>query len=103
MSFTDEPYFERGGERAFVDADKLIFPLVLRTWQPGDKFIPLGMKFFKKLSDFFIDNKIPLVEKGNIPILINGNGDVIWLGGMRQDERYKVMPFTKKVAIFSLK
>ena len=103
MSFTDEPYFERGSERAFVDADKLIFPLVLRTWQSGDKFIPLGMKFFKKLSDFFIDNKIPLVEKGSIPILINGNGEVIWLGGMRQDERYKVTPSTKKVAIFSLK
>lgn len=103
MSFSDDPYFERSSERAFVDADKLMFPLVVRPWQSGDKFIPLGMKSFKKLSDFFIDEKIPLVEKADVPILINGNGEIIWLGGMRQDDRYKVTPTTKKVAIFDLK
>ncbi|MEJ2904481.1 tRNA lysidine(34) synthetase TilS [Pedobacter panaciterrae] len=103
MSFIDEPYFEKSTKRAFVDADKLMFPLVVRTWQSGDKFMPLGMKFFKNLSDFFIDEKIPLAEKAGVPILINGNGEIIWLGGMRQDDRYKVTSATKKVAIFDLK
>lgn len=103
MSFNDEPYFERNTHKAFIDADKLLYPLVVRPWQSGDKFMPLGMKTYKKLSDFFIDEKVPLVEKDNVPVLINGNGEVIWLGGMRQDDRYKVTSATKKVAIFDLK
>jgi len=103
MSFNDEPYFERNTHKAFIDADKLLYPLVVRGWQSGDKFMPLGMKTYKKLSDFFIDEKVPLVEKDNVPVLVNGNGEVIWLGGMRQDDRYKVTSTTKKVAIFDLK
>lgn len=103
MSFNDKPYFEKNTHKAFIDADKLLYPLVVRAWQSGDKFIPLGMKTYKKLSDFFIDEKVPLVEKNNIPVLINGNGEVIWLGGMRQDDRYKVTSTTQKVAVFDLK
>lgn len=103
MSFNDEPYFEKNTHKAFIDADKLLYPLVVRGWQSGDKFMPLGMKTYKKLSDFFIDEKVPLVEKDNVPVLVNGNGEVIWLGGMRQDDRYKVTSTTKKVAIFDLK
>ena len=88
---------------AFVDADRLIFPLIIRQWQEGDRFMPLGMKNYKKLSDFFIDQKIPLPQKEAIPILINGNGEVIWVVGLRQDNRYKVTATTKKVAIFEQK
>ena len=85
---------------AFIDADQLIFPLVIRFKQDGDKFMPLGMKHFKKLSDFFIDQKVPLPDKAKIPLLINGNGQIIWVVGYRQDNRYKVKATTKKVAIF---
>jgi len=89
-------------DKAFVDADKLIFPLVLRFKQDGDRFMPLGMRHFKKLSDFLIDRKVPLPDKHKIPLLINGNGEMIWVGGLRQDNRYKVSITTKKVAIFEL-
>lgn len=95
--------FEKDRDKAFVDADRLIFPLVLRNWQQGDRFMPLGMRNFKKLSDFFIDQKVPLPEKENIPILINGNGEIVWIAGLRQDNRYKVTGSTKKVAIFEQK
>jgi tRNA(Ile)-lysidine synthase len=87
---------------AYVDFDKLAYPLVLRFWQQGDSFMPLGMHNFKKLSDFFINQKIPLPNKQNIPILVNGNGEIIWIAGLRQDERYKVNATTKKVAIFEM-
>jgi tRNA(Ile)-lysidine synthase len=87
---------------ASIDADLLIYPLTLRAWEQGDYFYPLGMKNGKKLSDFFVDQKIPLHEKSEIPLLINGNGDIIWVGGMRPDERYKVSLKTKKVTIFEL-
>jgi tRNA(Ile)-lysidine synthase len=76
--------------------------LVIRFKQDGDKFMPLGMKHFKKISDFLIGQKIPLPNKEKIPLLINGNGEIIWVAGLRQDNRYKVNATTKKVAIFEL-
>jgi tRNA(Ile)-lysidine synthase len=87
---------------ASVDAELLIYPLTIRAWQQSDYFYPLGMKTKKKLSDFFIGEKVPLHEKKQIPLLINGNGDIIWIGGYRPDERYKVSAKTKKVTIFEL-
>lgn len=103
ISYPDQVFFEREAAKAFIDADKLIFPMVIREWQDGDRFMPLGMKNYKKLSDFFIDQKIPLPQKSEIPILINGNGDVVWIVGLRQDNRYKVTATTKKVVIFEQK
>jgi len=103
LSFTAEIKFEANLNRAYVSADKLIFPLVLRNWQNGDKFIPLGMRNPKKVSDYFIDEKVPLHLKSTTPILVNGNGEIVWIAGMRQDNRYKLTTATKKVAIFELK
>ncbi|WP_293788265.1 tRNA lysidine(34) synthetase TilS [uncultured Pedobacter sp.] len=103
LMFTSEVKYEVNLNKAFVDADKLIFPLVLRNWQNGDKFIPLGMRKPKKVSDYFIDEKVPLHLKSVTPILVNGNGEMIWIAGMRQDNRYKLTTATKKVAIFELK
>jgi tRNA(Ile)-lysidine synthase len=60
------------------------------------------MKTRQKLSDFFIHQKVPLHQKGAVPVLVNGNGDIVWLGGYRPDERYKVDKNTKKVTIFEL-
>lgn len=85
-----------------VDTDLLIYPLTLRAWRQGDHFYPLGMRGNKKISDFFIGEKVPLHKKNEIPLLINGNGEVIWVGGYRPDERYKVSKETKKVTIFEL-
>jgi tRNA(Ile)-lysidine synthase len=85
-----------------VDADLLVYPLTVRNWQQSDFFYPLGMKKRKKLSDFFIQEKVPLNQKTTIPLLINRNGDIIWIGGYRPDERYKVNENTKKVTIFEL-
>jgi len=103
ISWADGSDFEKNVNKAFVDTEKLIFPLVLRTWFRGDRFMPLGMKRYKNLSDFFIDQKVPLPQKEHIPILVNGNGDIVWVAGLRQDNRYKVTATTKKVAIFEQK
>jgi tRNA(Ile)-lysidine synthase len=85
-----------------VDSVKLIYPLTVRQWEQGDQFYPLGMKTRKKLSDFFISEKIPLHKKNSLPILVNGNGDIIWIGGYRLSEQYKVGNNTEKVTIFEL-
>ena len=80
----------------FVDATKLGDHLVLRSWRDGDWFIPLGMKTKKKVSDFFIDEKIPLMQKRGIPIL-ESDGLVVWVCGKRLDDRFKITPETKSV------
>jgi tRNA(Ile)-lysidine synthase len=85
-----------------VDSALLQYPLTVRNWQQGDYFHPIGMKTRKKLSDFFIDQKVSLHQKSEIPLLINGNGEIIWIGGYRPDDRYKVTENTKKVTIFEL-
>lgn len=98
----DDLKIEPNANKAFVDFELLIFPLIIRFKQNSDKFMPLGMRNFKKVSDFFIDNKVPLPQKETIPIIVNGNGEIIWIAGFRQDNRYKVTTTTKKMAIFEL-
>lgn len=81
---------------AFFDADLLEFPLVIRKWKKGEYFRPLGMKGYKKLSDFFIDEKKSLPEKEATWLLTSAD-KVVWVIGMRIDDRYKITPETKQV------
>ena len=81
----------------FVDEEKLWFPLVLRRWKHGDKFHPTGMEGkSKKVSKFFKDNKLSLIEKENSWILCSEN-QIVWIVGFRQDERFKIENRTKKI------
>ena len=81
---------------AYLDADKLTFPLSIRKWEPGDKFRPFGMTGMKKISDFLIDIKMPLPNKEHQMVLLSGN-DIIWVVGQRIDDRYSVTDSTKKI------
>ena len=81
---------------ACLDAGMVCFPLTLRKWRPGDSFYPLGMNNSKKLSDFFIDQKLSLREKEQVWILESA-GQIAWIIGHRIDNRYKVTGNTKKV------
>ncbi len=74
---------------ALLDFDKLSFPLKIRKWQAGDKFRPLGMKGFKKISDFLIDEKISRFEKENTHVMLSKD-EIIWVVGHRIDDRFKV-------------
>jgi tRNA(Ile)-lysidine synthase len=86
------------GNAEYIDADRIpASELVLRTWSDGDSFVPLGMKTKKKISDFFVDAKIPIYEKHQIPILETKDGDVVWVCGQRIDDRFKITSDTKRV------
>ena len=86
---------------AKLDFNKLTFPLKLRKWEKGDKFKPLGMQNFKKLSDFFVDEKYSIIDKKNQWILCSNN-HIVWIVGQRIDDRYKIAANTKKTYIAKL-
>ena len=81
---------------AYLDADRVEFPLTARNFRPGDRFVPLGMKGHKKIKNFFIDLKVPSEKRASTPILTCGD-KVVWVCGIRIDERFKVTPETKKI------
>ena len=79
-----------------LDMDKLIFPLILRHWNEGEYFQPLGMTGLKKLSNFFIDEKYSIPDKENTWILASGN-QLVWIVGKRLDDRYKITAESKRI------
>ncbi|MDR1258187.1 MAG: tRNA lysidine(34) synthetase TilS [Tannerellaceae bacterium] len=81
---------------AYFDYDKLKFPLLVRIWQPGDWFIPFGMKGRKKLSDYFVDHQYSLIDKEKVWLLCSGE-NIIWIIGERIDNRFGVNKTTKYV------
>lgn len=85
---------------ASLDASKIKFPLLLRRWQPGDYFYPLGMQKKKKLSRFFKDQKLSKTEKENAWVLIS-DSKIIWIIDYRIDDRIKINPTTKEIIEFN--
>jgi tRNA(Ile)-lysidine synthase len=98
----DEFSLDKNAENAMMDLNKLKFPLVLRKWEEGDRFVPLGMKNEKKISDLLIDLKIPLIQKKKTAVLISGD-EVIWVVGYRISDRYKCDANTRNVLYFKRK
>ena len=81
----------------FVDQDKLQFPLSLRRWTEGALFYPFGMQGkSKKVSKFFKDEKLSLIEKETIWLLYSGT-EIVWIVGIRQDERFRISDTTKNI------
>ena len=87
---------------AFIDRDKLKFPLIVRKWKNGDYFYPSGMQGKKKLSKFFIDNKMSVLQKEKIWLLCSAN-EIIWVIGKRLDDRYKAIVTTHNILKIELK
>ena len=84
------------------DADRFSEPLSVRAWQAGDRFFPHGMKGkSKKLQDFFTDRKVARRERGKVPLLVAPEG-ILWVVGMRQDERFIVRGGTTRCLIVSV-
>ncbi|MGG7035595.1 MAG: tRNA lysidine(34) synthetase TilS [Flavobacterium sp.] len=86
----------------FVDRKKIIFPLILRKWREGDVFQPSGMGGkSKKVSKFFKDQKMSLLEKEQTWLLCS-DSKVVWVVGIRQDERFKANNLTENILQITL-
>jgi len=88
--------FSKDRNVEIIDGDKSGKKLVVRYWKKGDHFTPLGMKHRRKLSDFFIDLKLSTLSKNKVPIVCNTE-QIIWIAGLRLDDRVKV---TEKTNVF---
>ncbi|GJM27614.1 MAG: tRNA(Ile)-lysidine synthase [Cyclobacteriaceae bacterium] len=98
---SEQYHIKNMGNTAAFDFEKLDFPLKVRGWLPGDRFYPLGMTGQKKLSDFFIDNKVPRNLKTETLVLLSGD-NIAWVVGHRIDNRYKITNKTRKVLEISV-
>lgn len=84
---------------ACLDADKIQFPLLLRHWETGDYFCPIGMKKSrKKLSDFFTDRKFTILQKQECLLLLSGS-KIAWVVGQRLDDRFKITSMTRMMLV----
>ena len=98
---------EQGGvapsaQRVLFDADRYSEPLLVRPWRAGDRFSPQGMKGrSKKLQDYFTDRKIARHHREKIPLLVAPEG-ILWVVGMRQDERFVVSRGTTRCLVVSV-
>ncbi|MDM8004068.1 MAG: tRNA lysidine(34) synthetase TilS [Bacteroidota bacterium] len=86
---------------ASLDLGLVGFPVTVRHWKPGDRFMPLGMKQMKKISDFLIDLKVPVTKKEQVLLLLSGS-EVMWVMGYRIDDRYRVTPGTEKILLLTV-
>lgn len=90
----------------YADADKLSLPLDFRRWRPADRFCPLGMHNFRKLSDFFNDLKMDVEQKRRQIIVTNideeGREQIVCIAGLRLDDRYRITPETVRIAVITV-
>ena len=84
------------------DANALGATPVLRTWQEGDRFQPLGMAGEKKLQDFFVDEKVPRRQRRRVLLLCATDGRIAWVVGYRIAEPFKVTRATKQILRISV-
>jgi tRNA(Ile)-lysidine synthase len=83
------PIEPRPGHELF-DADKIGRVVILRHWQPGDRFQPIGMSASVKLQDLFTNQKVPRHKRNQLAIAATAGGDVFWVEGLRMSEQFKL-------------
>lgn len=88
--FDGELKVVRSASMITINADKVVFPMVLRRVKAGDKFIPYGMKGHKLVGDYLKDAHVDFVARKHQLILTDGKDQIIWLVGHRIDDRYKI-------------
>ena len=94
--------FSSDRRKEFIDADAIDEKFLLRKWKAGDRFYPIGLKGTKKISDFLNEQKISSYNKKDQLVLTN-SGKIVWVVGLRLDDRFKVTNRTNRILELCLK
>ena len=98
----DESFIiDKSLEKISLDFDKVEFPLTIRNVRMGDWFIPFGMTGKKLISDFLTDRKLSLLEKRRQLVITDRNGSVVWVVGLRPDNRFCITSDTSNSLLIS--
>jgi len=84
--------------RVYLDADRLIFPLLVRSLRSGDRYRPLGAPGRKKLTDLFREKGVPVAERGRRAVFVSG-GEIVWVEGLPAAENFKVGSETRRILV----
>jgi len=90
------------GKYGVFSAEKMVYPMVLRVWQAGDYFVPLGMNKRKKVADFLSDLKVSVLEKKNVYVLEDATSNIIWVVGYRISDMVKITASSERVEVYAL-
>jgi len=83
-TLTNSPNFNASANHLLLNYDETIFPFVIRTREEGDRMSLQGMGGTKKVKDIFIDSKVPILERKEWPIVTDGNGQILWVPGLKK-------------------
>jgi tRNA(Ile)-lysidine synthase len=89
--------------REVFDADKIGSPIILRHWQPGDRFQPIGLKSPAKLQDLFVNAKIASPRRRELVLATTKAGEIFWVEGLRIGENFKLTPDTREKLVWQPK
>lgn len=92
-----EERFSNGKPGVFVDADKVVKPFSLCLWKPGDRIVPFGFNHSRKVKDVLKDLKLSSYDKKYVWLLVDAKGNIVWIVGLVQDNRFRVTNRTVRV------
>lgn len=96
--------FKLNKEEALFDSKEVKFPLIIRTFQPGDRIKPFGMDGKqKKVKKLFTDLKINRFEKKNIPLVLDAKEEIIWIPGFCHSSAHSINQNTKEFLHLKIK
>lgn len=86
---------------AFIDGESVGERVLVRTWQPGDRMLPLGMSTCKKLQDIFVDRHVPRSQRATTPLFFSET-HCLWAAGVCLDHRVRLTTSTRRILRLSL-
>ncbi len=86
----------------YIDAASVSLPLTVRPWQAADRFHPFGMRGSRLVSDFLKDQKLNVIEKRHVHVAVDADGRIVWVVGLRLDDRFRLTESTKQVLSLSI-
>ncbi|WP_051286753.1 tRNA lysidine(34) synthetase TilS [Paenibacillus taiwanensis] len=94
---SNHTYALKNSSEAAFDADKLQWPIKIRTRMPGDRMRVQGLNGSKKVQDMFVDMKVPPTLRDSLPVITDGQGSIIWIPEVRRSDMALVQPATRSI------